>query len=76
MKMTPRQINAYHKQLVRIHATEDLRMMRVVSAPYMSKQDYSKLRDNLVTNAQGKSNLVVVKPAEVRQFLDSLPRAN
>jgi hypothetical protein len=77
MCMTPRQTQAYHRQVDRLQATEDLRALDLLLAPHMSKDGREELVRSLMRRARPDKKVRAVPLDAVASFVNKLnARAN
>lgn len=69
--MTPRLTRAYHRQVARLEAAEDLRSLAISLAPHMKEGARRNLADTLRKRASGESDApkLITSPEELSRFL-------
>lgn len=74
MRLTSRQIVAYHKQIARLRAASELRQLRLLTAPHTSRDSISQLQRELIREARGEAEKstekVIRNNAELRNWLN------
>lgn len=72
MRLSIRQVRAYHAQLERIRAAKALRMLDIVLAPNMKAEDITAFRRTLIQQASGappEEPRLIKTPAELAAFI-------
>lgn len=71
MSMTPRQIRAYHRQIERLQASRDLRLLRIVTAPHAGADHQKQVQRDLNQAARGEQpkEIVVSNNADLQRLL-------
>lgn len=69
--MSPRKVRAYHRQIARLQAARDMRLLDVVTAPHVGIDFVKQLRRDLETKARGerKREIVITSNADLKKFL-------
>ena len=74
MRLTSRQIVAYHRQIARLRAAADLRQLRLITAPHTSRDSIAQLQRELIRDVRGvtaeKPEMVIRNNAQLRSWLD------
>ena len=70
MRMSLRQLRAYHKQIARLEADESLRRIRDASAPYMKPDEARDLQDELRRIAEARPERIIHGPEDLVTFLN------
>lgn len=60
---TPRQVAAFHAQIARLQAADDLRALRTSTAPYQKKAALDTLVRELRAQATGKDDVPLIRSA-------------
>jgi len=69
MKLSPRLFIAYHKQISRLEAGEDLRRLRLSCAPNLKQEALDGLQRDLTSTARGDSARIIKGPQDLAAFL-------
>lgn len=74
MRLTIRQVRAYHGQIDRLHAARTLSHLDVAIAPNMKPEDVTTLRNDLLRRAKGEppeEPRLITSQAELARFIKS-----
>jgi hypothetical protein len=76
MRLSPRLISAYHRQIDRMRAMELLETVRVALAPHISQGDRSQFVEELRRRAEGRKQLsiTIADNAALEAFIRSAGR--